>query len=318
VDAFYAAMLSEVPVFGEWDRVDSVAVGVQLSDADLGAHRVVVYHTDARTTVVRDDTTHIRKYLQQGGRLLLSGSNFAYTFGGSTTINSLWPPGTFMHDVLKANETRTANDLDCIGADTQVPGYPNVNVDPVKVFLGRLANQDAYIGPIVGQPQTEVLYHYRSINGPPAPNHGKPNAIRVLGGGLQMVAFDIPLYYLDSLQVRVMVAEALADLDQSTALPGPESSPPMRFSLGQASPNPFNPVTTIPYSLDRGGHATLRIIDVQGRVVRTLVNGVLDPGQYHAAWDGHGAGGRPVGSGVYFAELEAGSQTARRKLVRLK
>jgi len=318
VDAFYSAMLSDVQVFGEFDRADSVAAGIELSDADLGAHRLVVYHTDSRTSVVRDDTTHIRKYLQQGGKLLLSGSNLAYTFGGSQAINTLWPPGSFMHDVLKANETRSANDLDCIGADAQAAGYPNLNVDPVKVFLGRMANQDVYIGSLVGGPQTEVLYHYRSLTGPSHPNHGKPDAIRVLGGGTEMVAFNIPLYFLDSLQVRVAVAQALDDLESTTSIAGPQSQSPLRFGLGGATPNPFNPVTTIPYSLDQRARVTLRIVDVQGRIVRTLVDGIMDPGRYRATWGGEGAGGRAVSSGVYFAELGAGPQTARRKLVLLK
>jgi hypothetical protein len=318
-DAFYAAMLSGIQVSGEFDRADSAAAGVELSDADLGAHRLVIYHTDSRTAVVRDDSTHIRKYLQRGGKLLLSGSNFTFTFGGSLAINTLWPPGSFMHDVLKANETRSAADIDCIGADTQAPGYPNLNVDPAKAFLGRLSNQDVYIGPLVGEPVTEVLYTYRSFTGPTHPNHGKPDVIRVLGGGTQMVAFNIPLYFLDSLQVRDAVTQALTDLGELTnAIAGPESAAKLRFGLGDISPNPFNPVTSIAYTLDRRERATLKIIDVHGRLVRTLVDEVMEPGRYRVAWRGDGPGGRAVSSGVYFAELEAGAQMARRKLVLLK
>ncbi len=321
VDNFYAAMLSGIAVAGEWDRADSVAAGVELSDGDLGAHRLVVYHVDSRTAVVRDDTTHLRKYLQQGGKLLLSGSNFAFTFGGSSAISTVWPAGTFMHDVLRANETRTANSFDCNGADGQIAGYPNLNVDVVKSIagLGRLINQDAYIGNLVGQPPPDVVYLFRSVIGNQSPNHGKPDVIRLLSGGTQMVAFDIPLYFLDSLQVRTAVAQALTDLGEpTTAVEGSESSPALRFELGGPVPNPFNPSTRIPFAIDRKGRTTLRIIDVQGRVVRILVDGALVPGRYEAVWEGKGADGRAMGSGIYFAELKSGEQAARRKLVLLK
>jgi Peptidase family M28/Fibronectin type III domain/FlgD Ig-like domain len=319
VDAFYAAMMAGIPVSGEFDRADSVAVGNFLSDADLGAHRLVLYHTDSRNAVVREDTTVLRKYLQQGGKLILSGSNLAFTFGGSQNlINSPWLPGQFMHDILKANELRTENSLDLIGVDPQIAGYPTMNVDPLKAFLGRLANQDAYIGPLVGGPATEVVYHYRSILGPAGQNHGKPNVIRVLTGGTKMVAFHVPLYFLDSLAVRTTISQALTDLGESTLGILAAEAPPPAPSLGLAHPNPFRPATTIPFTIGVRGEVLLRIFDVQGRVVRTLVDATLAPGPHSAVWDGLQPDGRPVGSGVYFVDLTAAEQTLRRKLVLLR
>jgi hypothetical protein len=65
----------------------------------------------------------------------------------------------------------------------------------------------------------------------------------------------------------------------------------------------------------------LRIFDVRGRLVRTVVgpdSGVLDPGIHTFMWDGKDGGGRRVASGVYFFKLDAGGQTAARKVVLLK
>ena len=84
-------------------------------------------------------------------------------------------------------------------------------------------------------------------------------------------------------------------------------------------PNPFNPVTTLSYDLPRSSSVSLRIFDVGGRVVKTLV-----AEEYHAAgrfevrWNGHDDGGRMVPSGTYFARMQAGNEAVTRKVMLLK
>jgi hypothetical protein len=84
-------------------------------------------------------------------------------------------------------------------------------------------------------------------------------------------------------------------------------------SLGDAVPNPFNPVTRISYTLAHDGDVRLAIYDVAGRLVERLVNGPRPAGHHVATWN---ARGRP--SGVYFYRLETESFSATRKLVILK
>ncbi|MCH7549536.1 MAG: T9SS type A sorting domain-containing protein [Candidatus Krumholzibacteriota bacterium] len=93
---------------------------------------------------------------------------------------------------------------------------------------------------------------------------------------------------------------------------------PAVASLGQNYPNPFNPSTTIPWSLDRGGVVSLRIYDISGALVRTLVSGPVSAGAHEATWDGHDGADRPVSSGIYFARLITGTTTKVRKLALLK
>jgi len=92
--------------------------------------------------------------------------------------------------------------------------------------------------------------------------------------------------------------------------------------LGHARPNPFNPVTTIDYSLATGGRATIRVFDAAGRVVRTLVDRNIEPGEHRAIWDGTTDTGNRAASGVYFVKMEAAGSSrafeAARKLVLLK
>jgi len=91
-----------------------------------------------------------------------------------------------------------------------------------------------------------------------------------------------------------------------------------RFHLYQNHPNPFNPTTTIGFSLDRERTVVLAIYDVSGRLVRTLVNARLSAGTYAEDWDARDQNGRAVATGIYFCSLKAGDKVQTRKAVLLK
>ena len=85
--------------------------------------------------------------------------------------------------------------------------------------------------------------------------------------------------------------------------------PPLR--LHEAVPNPFNPATKLSFTLADPSRATLRVHDLAGRVVRTLLADVaLEAGRHEAAWDGTDDRGRPVAAGVYLCRVQAGGSAA--------
>lgn len=86
----------------------------------------------------------------------------------------------------------------------------------------------------------------------------------------------------------------------------------------RASPNPFNPRVTISYTLPHEALTTLRIYDVAGRLVRSLVDAFLTAGPHNTAWDGRTASGEAACSGTYFARLASDGTTASIKLILLK
>ena len=90
------------------------------------------------------------------------------------------------------------------------------------------------------------------------------------------------------------------------------------FRFDGAAPNPFNPMTTLHFSLPEAGHAELKLFDVQGRLVRTLVDGQLRAGPGQVRWDGRDQGGRRVASGTYYARLVAAGQSSVKPLVLVK
>jgi hypothetical protein len=92
----------------------------------------------------------------------------------------------------------------------------------------------------------------------------------------------------------------------------------LKLELAQNHPNPFNPTTTIGYTVPTRAKVTVQIYDVTGRLVATLVDETRDAGRYAAEWNGRSASGDPVGSGVYFYRLNVGKESLTRKMVLLK
>jgi hypothetical protein len=83
-------------------------------------------------------------------------------------------------------------------------------------------------------------------------------------------------------------------------------------------PNPFNPRTNVRFSLSHKGTMKLLIYDVSGRRVKTLVDGLMEAGLHTLVWDGTNDEGKHVGSGIYWAQMQAGAFVSNRKMVVLK
>jgi hypothetical protein len=93
----------------------------------------------------------------------------------------------------------------------------------------------------------------------------------------------------------------------------PFSVLPAVFSLEQNAPNPFGPRTTIAFALPQPEHVTVRLYDVTGRLVRTLVDESVAAGYHHAVFDGRG-----LASGIYYFRMTAGDYDKTRSLVLMK
>ena len=105
------------------------------------------------------------------------------------------------------------------------------------------------------------------------------------------------------------------DPEEETEFPIPKS-----FLLSQNHPNPFNPSTTIDYTIP-GGKAVLvhlDVYDLRGHLIRTLVNEYKGPDRYTVSWNGRDSQGEVVASGIYLYCLEAGGFASVRKMTILK
>ena len=123
------------------------------------------------------------------------------------------------------------------------------------------------------------------------------------------------------------------DFAKFTALVKTEAQVPVEYHLAQNYPNPFNPRTDIRYQIaapsrDRDGignsrypsYTTLKIFNLLGQEVKTLVDELKEPGYYTVTWDGKDSSGGEVASGVYFYRLsvDGGRWSATKRMVLLR
>ncbi len=134
-----------------------------------------------------------------------------------------------------------------------------------------------------------------------------------------------------TVQVRFVVAHGatLADFhaaveaaggstDAATSVEPDVAAAPRAPVLAQNHPNPFNPSTSIRFALPAAGPARLAVHDLEGRRIRTLVDGELPAGEHLRRWDGRDQLGRPAASGMYVLRLEAAGTVTTRKAVLVK
>jgi len=111
----------------------------------------------------------------------------------------------------------------------------------------------------------------------------------------------------------VLIVDASSAIEDDTGLELPDS-----YSLSQNYPNPFNPETRIDFSLKQPSRVELRVYNILGELVRTLVNERLPAGNTKVVWDGRDDFGRTVTSGVYLYKLTTGEFEKFRKMLLLK
>ncbi|MEW5843825.1 MAG: T9SS type A sorting domain-containing protein [Bacteroidota bacterium] len=93
---------------------------------------------------------------------------------------------------------------------------------------------------------------------------------------------------------------------------------PSQFELDQNYPNPFNPSTVIRFQLPQSSFVIVKVYDILGQEVKTLVNGVRDSGSYNVQWNGDNNFGAKVASGIYIYRIQAGTFSQSMKMILMK
>jgi hypothetical protein len=151
-------------------------------------------------------------------------------------------------------------------------------------------------GPVQPQPTSDI----GRKPGRPAPGRGKAKA----SGNPRRASGTTPTR---SVSVTVQVRPAPDT--------GPESPPNLSFRMGQSTPNPFHASTTIAFANPARAAGTLTVYDVQGKRVATLLDGVVEAGEYTIQWNGAGDSGKLLAPGVYVYRLRIGNHESVKKLV---
>ena len=143
---------------------------------------------------------------------------------------------------------------------------------------------------------------------------------------LALLQSDIPLesdHYVDATirparTYRYLLAAVHLDGTETVSTERLVTIPNARFTLYPNVPNPFNPSTTIRFSIPAKTRVVIRIHDVTGSLVAELLNQDLEAGDQSTEWNGTDKSGNPVASGAYFVRLRAGSRILSQKIMLLK
>lgn len=121
-----------------------------------------------------------------------------------------------------------------------------------------------------------------------------------------------------SAEYEYTLVSVQSDGTESYSSPVSIKLPAASAALHQNYPNPFRPETTIRFVMPERAHVSLRVYDVAGHLVSTLVDGVRRAGGQEVVWDGRDMNGAAVSSGIYFYQLSTGHQFLTRKMILLK
>jgi len=128
--------------------------------------------------------------------------------------------------------------------------------------------------------------------------------------GIRCVSDDALAFYVDDCTLHSDGGSIVANDDPAV--------PVIVTELKGNYPNPFNPETTISYSVKDNQPVSLEIYNVKGQKVKTLVNETKKTGNYTAVWNGVDDHNRPVASGVYFFKMKAGKYSSTKKMILMK
>ncbi len=254
---------------------------------------------DSTNALTNGERSAILDHFSTGGRAIITGQNIAqFSPGGDALI-----AGAFG---LQYVGTSTAAFLRGFADDVIGNG---INY----LMTGGANNQNSKdILSIVGGgtgTATKTLYY--------SPDTTALAGVRVLGtsSGWAATFFGFGMEGMSSARMDTLVLRSLRYFNQIVV--GVEEHNngivPSQFVLEQNYPNPFNPVTMINYQLATTNDVLLRVFDLLGREVMTLVNGRQEAGRYGVEFNPHN-----LGSGVYFYRLEAGSFVSQKKMILMK
>jgi len=307
----------------------------QLHLKELGRYSVVIIHSEDnrgyRSLGANDDSTYLvlKEYLNYGGKVIIEGRrNFSQGNDGED-ISRIFHPGDIPFDYLKIKSayvplwTPSNRSEEFIGASSQVSGYPDLQVDSLRVtqcsngleLLGRVPG----VGYIDSLMAGEVIYRFHSVYDT-SNSEGKSVAFRYLGGDYQFVYFDFPLYFIQEAQACSLLHQALSDLSMSPSIVenDEESKAPLSFSLKQNFPNPFNSETVMEYFLPKESQVKITIYNLLGQRVKIILDQRESAGHKRVMWDGKNEKGEMLSSGIYFYRIEAGEFAQTKKMVLLK
>ena len=295
-------------VYDRWDVQADARIDLQ----ELTRYQAVIWMTGAEpeSTLTPEDQASLSVFLDGGGHLFLSGENIGDEIG----------EGSFFSDVIMvAHQSDTVSNLPPIVEGVDGDAITDSTVLFLWGSFGPIASPSGLQA--LGEAVEILTYQNDPQEQAAAVRYESPQGYRVVYFGFGYEGIRTAGDYTPSWEILEGILNWFGLETNPTAVgPASQAAVPCDFRLWQNYPNPFNAETTIRYHIpsDVHGRTTLRIYNLLGQEVRTLVDERQGPGRYQAIWDGRDRSGGSVSSAVYFYRLTCGEYSLTRKMVLLR
>ncbi|MCU7504597.1 MAG: T9SS type A sorting domain-containing protein [Ignavibacteria bacterium] len=261
------------------------------------------------------EVEELKKYLDIGGKLIYLGSNPVWYFQSQIGTAADFYPGNFLFDYLKIKHFQDGKMAESNGAISLFGPYKDIRIDSAKAYQKdfHLLNIES----LSAKNEASQVYKYTgnfSSSLPQGSMNGLPVGVEYLGENYRTFVLSYPLYYFKQEDAKNLINTVVERMNAPSYVEGQKNPSEIHsFALMQNYPNPFNPVTNISYLLAKRSFVTMKVFDILGREVTTLVNKEQPAGEHSVQFD---ASSLP--SGIYIYSIKAGEFRESKKLVLLK
>ncbi len=246
------------------------------------------------------EQTLVKNYLESGGKFFVSGSEIGWDLSSKGDAADKDFYNNYLKSVFVSDDA---------GAGS-VKGVQNSSLSDCNFYIGQTYEEDYpdEISPTGGSVQC-----MQYANGKGAGNQYSG----VFGGSTKdgkLIYLSFPLETTaDDSAFNKVIFKSIEFFKTPTSAAADETNNPEKYFLEQNYPNPFNPVTSIRYSNVKDQHVSLKVFDLIGNEIETLVDETKQPGIYTANFNG-----KTLSSGIYFYRLCVGENVLSKKMILLK
>lgn len=295
-DSYVSSSIENVysGTYGLVSRAALEPAGVDLSNFGI----MVWQSSNAKRAFYMHEVTKLENYLNDGGNLLITGQNIGSdifgTSGGSQFAQD------FYHNYLHANYVADVSNLFIIKG---IPG--DIISNGVQIIANAVYPRSL---DIISPRDTSAVSFLQYFNGP------NIAGIRAIADNYRIIYMVAGFEQINEQAIRdTLASRCLNWLSENVVGIDDQGSLPLAFDLKQNYPNPFNPSTSIQYAIGNRQFVQIKIYDVLGNEITTLVNEVKPQGRYEVNFN---AGS--LANGVYIYKIQTGDFISSKKMILIK
>lgn len=285
---------------------------------DLGIYSTVIIMRNSFTGLTNFTLKDaIEGYLELGGKLLISATSpIQFLDLNNNTYPKSFVEGDLVYDRFGIDEVDNNSTARFARAQSLAWNIPDLEVEPSKIyptFNNRIYNLEAFS--TYNDPSVENILSYQSDSDNSVQNVFDDYIVAVSKnyGNSKVIVTSLPLYFIKTNQARQFMDVALNYLDEAVANENNEATPINNNLRLSNYPNPFNPDTTISFSLPNKSSIKLKIYNLKGQLVKSMNRKNLDSGYHVLTWNGESNSGDKLSSGIYLYRLETESGLSQTK-----